>query len=186
MSDLKEKHPTIHLHIYKIKKGIPGVVKDEKGKVVNDNHKVSLPFDTMEWNNWLKQVIPSGIIKIDVIGFAKIKTDENGHYVSHTFVDVPEEVEKKVQDSLVVKLDIKLTPEQKEIAELKKEGAELKAMVKAMQSGNSSVVEDKSETPPELVEAKEKYVNIFGKKGHHLWSLETIKEKIAEKQKEEV
>jgi len=167
MSDLKEKHPTIHLYIYKGKKGIKGVAKGEDGKIINDNH----PLDTMEWNNWLKQVIPSGIIKIDVLGIAKIKKDSNGNYESHSYEDVSEEIKKKVADSLIAKVNINLTPEQKKIAELE-------AKIDALISGNGVAQDHKIEASPELKEIREEYRELFGKKEYHSWDVATIREKI--------
>lgn len=177
MSDLTEKHPTIHLYIYKGKKGISGVATGENGKIINENHRVSLPLDTMEWNNWLKQVIPSGIIKIDVLGIVKEKKDKNGNYLSHTYGEVSEEIKKKVADSLIAKVNINLTPEQKEIAELK---AMVEAQGKMIMSQGGNYEESKPEpkSDPELKEARDEYQNVFGKKGGPSWDVATIREKI--------
>lgn len=190
MSDLKkEKHPTIHLHIYKGKKGFKGIAKDEKGNVINENHKVTLPHDTMEWNNWLKHVIPSGIIKIDVLGFAKIKYNEDGHYESYTLTDVPDNVKTQVEDSLTLKVDVsKMTPEQKEIAELK-------AMVQEMKSGGNGVskepkkeivdVANNTEGVDELKALRAQYTLLNGgKKGSPKWDVEALKVKIEELSKQ--
>ena len=173
MSDLKEKHPTIHLHIYKAKRGFNGIARGENGKIVNENHKVSLPYDTMEWNNWLKHVIPSGIIKIEVLGVVKVKRDSKGNYESYSYENVPENIKKQVADSLLAKVDIsQQTPEQKRIAELE---AKIDAI---LGTGNGVSKEPKKEIAPELEEARKKYHKVFGKKGHHSWDVTTIKEKI--------
>jgi len=110
----------VHLRVFKGKK----ILKDENGKVENENNKVSLTYETLEWRNYLKRLIANGFCKVEVEKLFELKGEK--------YVEC--EVPKKIKDEVLLahKGDqtVKLTPEQKEIAELKAQMAELLAISK--------------------------------------------------------
>ena len=120
----------VHLRVFKGKK----ILKDENGKVENENNKVSLTYETLEWRNYLKRLIANGFCKVEVEKLFELKDEK--------YVEC--EVPKKIKDEVLLahKGDqtVKLTPEQKEIAELKAQMAELLAMGK--KSGEDEDLED--------------------------------------------
>lgn len=173
---MSKKHKIIHLHVYRGKQGAQGIVKDEKGKVLNINNLVKLTHNTKEWDDYLKMLRINGFVKVEVKGFlAGLKSNgdlELNNDGSFKYNEVPESVLKEVKEALKGSDEVKLTPEQKEIAELKTQMAELI-------SGNKEKVPSKVD--PELDKAREDYEKVYSEKGHHLWSLSTILEKIKEK-----
>lgn len=170
---------TIHIHIYKAKQGVTGIATGENGIVLNENHIVKLPYDTMEWHNYLKTLQPNGIIKVDVLGFYK-STNEDG---SFAYDDCGEEVEKAVHTALYGKEDRPLSKDE-EIALLKKQVGELIAHNKKPKEATKAAPakETKPDATPnvneELEAARDRYKEIFGKKPHHMKKLESINEEI--------
>jgi hypothetical protein len=166
------KHQTIHLRVYKQKAGVSGIVRDESGNVINENHLFKCSINTMEWKNWLKHVKNSGFIKIDIIGMYE-SIDGNGMF---QYSEVPEEIKKSIESSMNPSEEIVLTPDQKRIADLE---AKLESLI----GGNKAPKKDiKSSIDPELAEARKEYFETFGKKGHHSWKAEEITEKIKNKE----
>ena len=46
----------VHLRVYRGTK----ILKDENNKVENENNKVALIYDTLEWHNYLKRLVANG------------------------------------------------------------------------------------------------------------------------------
>ncbi len=165
-------HKTIHLHVYKQKVGIKGVAKDEKGKILNDNHLVKLTHGTKEWANYLKHLKINAFVKVEVKGFLN-KVNEDGTF---KYEDVSESLLKEVHTALHGEVDRKLTSEEKiTLLEEKIEALTSKEAPKAKETPKAKEVD------PELVKAREDYAKVFGKKGGPSWSVEQIREKIKNK-----
>lgn len=170
------KHRLIHLHIYKGKQGVQGVATDQNGKVVNENHLVKIKHNTKEWDNYLKMMVTNGFVKVDVIGFCD-GVEKDGSFI---YSEVPESIVESVNEALHGHKKIAMTPEQKEIAELKSQMAEL---LKGKKEPKAKEVKEKDiEIDAELKEARAKYFEAFGKQGNKLWKVETILSKIEEKE----
>lgn len=172
---------TIHIRIYKAKQGVTGLGFDGEGKVLNENHLVKLPHDTMEWHNYLKTLKPNGIIKVDVVGFYK-STDSDGKFV---YEGETKEVEAAIHTALHGAKDAPLSKDE-EIALLKKQMAELmgkkdKPVKEKAPEKAPAKTESPDKTPDvneELESAKRKYQELFGKKPHHTKSLEILNREI--------
>jgi len=172
----------IHLRIYKAKAGFAGIAKSETGKVLNENQLVKMKTNTLEWDNWLKHLLSDGIIKIDCVGyFLKMNEDDSGFI----YEDVDEAMRNEIDNALHKKVDVKLTSEQKRIQELEKKidalmsNGKAKKPVKEVEKPVKIPVKDIESNG--LDEAKAEYKKVFGKKAHHSWSIEKIKEKIENK-----
>ena len=162
------KHRVIHLHVYKGHQGSKGLLRDENNKVININNRVKLTHNTKEWDDYLSRLRVNGFIKVDILGYLD-EVLEDGTF---TYLEVEESVEKEVRTALHGNKEVKLTPEQQEIKELKAQMAEL---LKA------KVPKKEKEVDSELAEARAKYLEVFGEKGNKLWKTETILNKIKEK-----
>lgn len=152
------KKPIAHLRVYKGTE----LNYDSSGKIKNENQSVKIEHNTIGWANFLKYLKPNQFIKVEVERvldgetFKEIKDIEPfKEEVAAAFSPVKKEV---------------LTADQKRIAELEKK-------IDQLAGGNKPKDED-----DELTKARTEYVKVFGKKGHHSWSVEQIKEKIAEKE----
>jgi len=137
---------------------------DENGIVQNENQLVKLPYDTLEWHNFWKNHRSLKLIKMEV---EKVLSAKNGKTIEE--VSIPEKIKEEVRIAFYGEDSVQeLTEDQKRIAELERKIAELTG--------------SKKEQPnDELTQAREDYVSAFGKKGHHSWTVEQIREKIAEK-----
>lgn len=153
--------PVVRLRWYKNNGFGNQISRDENGKIQNKNQTVTEIYNTIEWNNYLKHIGVHGFIKVD----AEEVTDPLGKTTK-------EQVQKEVNAALFPESNKPLTPEQKQIAELK-------AMVEALSGKKESKIDVVDE---DLTKTREEYVKVFGKKGHHSWSVEQLKEKIAEEQ----
>ena len=177
---MSTKHRTIHLHIYRGIQGVSGVVKGENGKVANENHLVKLIHNTIEWDNYLKMLVTNGFVKVDVVGYCD-GVNKDG---SFQYSEVEDSVNKDVYNAMYGDKEVKLTPEQKEIAELKAQMKELIAGKKAPKKekevkANKEQKENASDE--DLAKARQDYMDAFGKKGHHSWSVDHINELIKNK-----
>jgi len=180
-------HRTVHLHIYMGKHGIKGIAKGENGKVVNDNHLVKLAYGSFSWDNYMKNLQASGIIKVDVVGFLK-KDYKEGPFT----YDEAKGVQAEVDTAMTVQAEVKLTPDQKRLAELE---AKYNALIEE-QAGNSEEKPEEEEAPAQegndsrsgndaeaeaaLEAVRAKYTEVFGKPPHHMKQLKGLTEAIDE------
>lgn len=172
MAKKNTKHRVIHLHVYKGHQGSKGLLRDENNKVININNRVKLTHNTKEWDDYLSRLRVNGFIKVDILGYLD-EVLEDGTF---TYLEVEESVEKEVRIALHGNNEVKLTPEQKELKELKEQLSEMKALM-----GNAKAPKKEKEVDSELSEARAKYLEVFGEKGNKLWKTETILNKIEEK-----
>lgn len=112
--------PVVQLRIYKgSEKAFNG-----KGEVLNENQKVTLTYNTLEWNNYFKYIAASGFGIIEV----------EACYVNEKEVEVSDEIQSFI-DNVFKTPEKELTADQKRIADLeakidalsKKEAKEPKA-----------------------------------------------------------
>lgn len=158
---------------------------DENGKPQNENQIVTLPYDTVQWQNYLKALRANRFVRVDVekVFFVDSKKDDEGFF-RDTLTDadsdwmekVKEEVKKHYEDAKP-----ELTPEQQKIAELE-------AAIKALQNGSVKAKESKSEKKVEktensdnIDELRAKYEELYGKKPFGGWGADKLIEKINEK-----
>lgn len=172
------KKPQVNLRVFKGSK----MSYDENGKPQNENQRVTLPYDTVQWQNYLKALRANRFVRVDVenVFFVESKKDDDGFF-KDTFTDagddwmekVKEEVKKHYEDAKP-----ELTPEQKKIAELE-------AAIKALQNGSTKVKESKSEKKKEISEdineLRAKYEKLYDKKPFAGWKADKLIEKINEK-----
>jgi len=155
------KNTILTLHIFRGK-----ATYDENGVATSENHPMKLEHNTSQYQQFLKGAANTGITKIKVLkatdGVNEIEIDPA----------IKAEIEGCVNGQ-----PIRLTPEQKELQELRD-------MVNALKEGKT---EKKAEAPApgndsELEAAREKYFEVFGKKPHHLKKLDVLLAEIAEKE----
>lgn len=128
--------PTVQLRVYK------GVEKafNAKGECLNENQKVTLTYNTLEWKNFFTYVGASGFGIIEV----------EACYEGENKIDTPQEIADFVAN--VFKAPEKeLTDEQKQIAELQRQNAEMSEKMDAILKSK-----DKKETKAEKVIAPAK------------------------------
>lgn len=171
-------HKTIHLRIYKGKPGVKGIAKNEAGKVINENHLVKLSYGSLEWDNYMKNLRVMNFVKVEVVGFYD-KTDKDGSFV---YNEAPEDVLKEVDSSMTAQEEVPLTPQQKEIAELKAQMAEFLGSKKTEKKSEAPQADNTPNINEELDAARARYKEVFGKKPNTLLKLETLNNKIAEEQ----
>jgi len=148
----------VHLRVFKGAK----ILKDENGKVENENNKVSLSYGTLEWKNYLKRLIANGFCKVEVEKLFELKDKK---YVE---CEIPEKIKEEVLFAYKGDQTVKLTTEQQKIADLE---AKLEAF---MNKGN----DDDKDDDEELKDLQVKYEEKFGKKPHHMMKIKKLKEEL--------
>lgn len=98
----------VHLRVFKGTK----ILKDENGKVENENNKVSLTYESLEWKNYLKRLVANGFCKVEV---EKLFELVDGKYVP---CEIPSKIKEEVLIAHKGDQTVRLTPEQQKIADL--------------------------------------------------------------------
>lgn len=146
---------------------------DVNGKVTSNVQTMKLKFGRLEWVNFMKTAILV-YSKIEVVRC----TDMDNDYKEIT---TPKEVLADVERALKGE-EVKLTPQQQEIKELKDAVAELKGKKESKKPESKPKEEKKFDKTPdtdeELEAARVRYEEVFGKKPHYLTALKTINKKI--------
>ena len=192
---------SVKLRVYRGKKSYD---KDANNNliVVSPNQTMDLtPYNSMEWNNWIKNASNLGYTDGEVLSVFEIvhtdRTERDGktvdEYTTTTYDTVVkegdpiiDEIKASLKSAFVKKMDITPeTPEQKKIAEMEAEMAELKVMMagKSKSSTKESTKKvEHSESNDELNEAKKRFEELYKKPPHHAMKLEGILAKIKEKE----
>lgn len=195
MSKSNEKL-SVHLRVYRGKT----LSYNAQGEVTTENHLVKLEHNTAEYKRFLSMLRANGFIEVKVEKVLNIskpvegKTkDEPGYYEEvKDFKDITKEVNLALNPDGAEK---ELTADQKKIADLE-------AKLDAFMNGGNKAKEDSKKTEivktdedkkvltdaltnpapanDKLKNARDKYLEVFGKKGHHSWTVEEIEQKIAE------
>jgi len=105
----------VWLRIYKGQE----ILKSENGVVKNENSKVALSHETLEWDLYLKSLKYNPYCKVSV---EKVLEFSDGEWKE---CEITDEIKKEVLIAHKGDNKVILTPEQKEIAELKAQMAEL-------------------------------------------------------------
>jgi hypothetical protein len=158
----------VHLQVHRGKT----LTFNSKGESTNENHPVVIVYDTPEWVNYLKHLLPNGIIKAEVkkvldltkVNEGKTKEDKDYYQSVSDFSKIQTEVDK-----WLVPTEAQLTPEQQRIADLE-------ARLDALTNGTTNIPYDKEA----LKASRAEYEKVTGKKGGPTWDIETINQKIEE------
>jgi hypothetical protein len=181
----------IKLRVYKKVGQNEGLIRNEKGQVVNENQLVSLKWGTMECENYLSQLSEMGLAKVQVE-----KVYEQSKEGTKEIKEVPasDEILNKVAEAFKPKAVAEEDPRDREIAELR---AQMKQMQEMFMGRQESVpetpTEDQTTKDPlkeemeadesgnadsELEFLKDQYKQLVGRPAHHTWNKQTLIEKI--------
>jgi len=166
---------SIHLRVYRGKE----LTYNAQGKSTNENHIVKLEYNTAEYKRFLSMLKANGFIKADIekvldlskVNTGKEKSDKDYYQEVSEFADIQKEV------------DLALNPngEEKELTADQKTIANLTARLDALEGGKKEgKVELSDEEKVTLKVARDKYVELYGKKGHPGWSVDELNQKIVE------
>jgi len=189
----KNSKLSVHVRVYRGKT----MTYNAKGESTNENHVVKLEYNTAEYKRFLSMIRANGFIEAKVEKVLDLtkkvegkEKNEAGYYEEvKPFEDIQKEFDVALNPEGVEKPQ---TAEQKQIAELTarldaltggKEGAkDIKVNdAKNVDAGSKTEkVELSDDKKAELKVAREKYVELYGKKGHPGWSVEELNVKIAE------
>jgi hypothetical protein len=164
------KNVIVQLRIHRGK-----VTYDEHGNLTSDNQLMKLKYGVLEWVNFVKTARLLGYSKVELV---KV-TDGNDNYKE---IEAPQEIIDSVRDVLAAP-KAELTPEQKEIQELKELVAKLASDSKP-EKKEAKKKPAKDSTPDineELEAAREEYHKVLGKKPNHLMKLANLNKAISEK-----
>lgn len=112
---LRVDEATVILRVYKGKKAY-----DENGKMISQNQKVSLPYGSKEWHNFVMHAPMVGFTAIDVTDILVKGKSDKTHIAT---------LQLEHQAAFGKREEV-LTPDQKRIKELETEMAELKSLLK--------------------------------------------------------
>ena len=162
-----EKKPVIKLRVYRGK-----VLNfDENGKVRNENHLISLIYKTKQWELTLKNLAISGYCKVSV----EQAFDDKGNGRYEPILDL-KEYDEEVQNAFKSAKEIKKTPEQEQIDELK-------AVVAKLTGIKEPKKEKKEPKKDKLSELKAEYESVVGKKPHHMAGEDKLRSEIEKAKK---
>lgn len=167
---------------------------NEHGQITSENSELTLQYNTLEWSNFIK--------RIRAIGYTKIVFLKTINANGETVTDFNDEIKKEVA-GIFLAPEKELTPEQKEIKELKEQMAALVAGKKPdaevenepEKEENKPVVEvaetaeenkdesnDEVEATEEMLEAaRAEYFSLFGEKPNYKTKYAKLKQQIADK-----
>lgn len=179
----------IWLRVYKGKR----ILRAENGEVENENQIVKLTHNTLEWNNYLGNLPTTPYCKVEVVKVLQPSEEVVETKVREGLKTVVRESikinykEVEITDALKAEVlkahkgvkEVKLTPEQIEIAELKAKveklinggGEKVKKEVKKVE-----VVDDDG---GELETLRVAYLEKFGKKAHHMKGIKKLKAELS-------
>ena len=150
----------VHLRVFKGRK----ILKDENGKVENENNKVSLTYESQEWKNYLKRLIANGFCKVEVEKLFEFKDEKWAE------CEIPEKLKEEVLFAHKGDQTVKLTPEQQKIADLE---AKLELLL-----NKDEKKDDIKDDDDELSDLQAKYFDKFGKKPHHMAGVKKLKKEL--------
>lgn len=161
-----EKKPIVSLQVYKGKT----LSYNKDGSVQNENHPVKIEHNTISWRNFMKYLCANGYVDVKVNSAYTVDAD----YKQTPYKDI-DAIKKEVKEALTPTPIKVVTPEQKEIAELK---AKVDALmgISPKEIKKIEVVQEAGKK-----EAVAEYKKVFNKKPFHSWDVKTLKEKIANK-----
>lgn len=187
------KKTIVHLRVYKGTQ----MTFDANQKPLNENQLVKMSYNSFEWDNFMKMAGRNGYCKMEVeevIEVSGIGKDEKTEPVEDITA-----IKAAVKNAINPEQEVVLTPEQKEIKELK---AKLEAFMNSGAKPESNLyvdnmpkidkvedvkdikVEDskevKSDYPTDPAELRAMYEEVTGDKPHHKAKDETLIEKMNE------
>lgn len=157
----------VNLQVYKGSK----VLYTAERTVENQNQSVKLIHGTLEWKNYMKHLDHHGYCLIEV---NSVK-DEKGKELDKS------EIEEEVAIAHRRTEEKALTPEQKEIASLKAQMAELVGTKKEKVEVKVEVKKETKVDDSALTEARARYKETFNKNAHHKMTVESINKAIETK-----
>lgn len=165
------KKPTISIRVYKGKQ----MSFDAKGNVLNDNQSIKYVHDTVEWQNFLKNITANGYCNVEVES-AKIieKVKEGGFFIDKVSdYENVDAIKKELEDAFKNQTEVKLTPEQQKIADLE---AKLNALVsQSEKSTKKTEVKQEPVKETDLDALRKEYEDVVGKKPHHMAGEEKLR-----------
>lgn len=173
------KKPAISLRVYKGQK----MSYDENGTVQNENQRVVLTHDTVQWKNFLKTLRANGYIRVETekIFFVESKKDMDGYFkdeISECPGTLIDSINAEIVDAFEIK-KTEMTNDQKKIAELEEK-------INKMMNGTAKKEEKKlkeAEVVAEVIEGeslRDTYIREVGKKPFGGWDDAKIQEKLDE------
>lgn len=163
-----EKKPTVSLQVYKGKE----LSYNKDGSVQNENHPVKIEHNTISWRNFMKYLRANGYVDVKVNSAYHVDADDK----QTPYKDI-DTIKKEVKEALSPTPIKVMTPEQKEIAELK---AKVDALI-GKSPKKTKKIKPVQEIDLKLKEVREEYYKAIGKKAYHAWDVKTLKQKIAKK-----
>lgn len=166
---MSKKTPLI-LHLKWIKGS--SVAVSREGVLQNENGIVKLQFDTMEYYNYLKFLVPSGYCEVTIEKAVSVKGVNDVEEV-----EIPEEAIEHVKKAMEGSKPV-LTDEQKRIADLE---AKIETLMEGKNPIKKEVTETKvKEDSSDLEAARDEYFKALGKKPSHLMKIENLKKAVQE------
>jgi len=150
-----------------------------KGVITSKHESVTITQGSSEWDNFMKHLKANGITEIKVTkayDLNKVNKDEpTDSPKRYTEVEDLDPIQAEV-DKYFTAPEIALTPEQKELKELRE-------MVEALKGGNNSTAINKvvsTENSDALKTARADYESLLGKKAGVKWDVEKINAEMEE------
>lgn len=165
------KKPILKLRVYRGRE----VNYDANGSIKNENHLVSLEHNSRNWVIFMKN--------LPLNGYCKVTVEEGFMPTKDGYDDITDlsNYEVEVQGALLLKNEKELTPDQKEIAILKAQVAELVGSKKSKKQKSPKEETPKSkENKVDERSLRDIYIEEVGKKPYGGWSEDKVREKLEE------
>lgn len=173
------KKPVISLRVYRGKQ----MSYDVQGKVQNENQLVKLIHDTIEWKNFMKNLIANGYLKVDVESVKVVEVKEGKEIISGYDNEIL--IKKEVEEVFKAQTTVPMSSAEKRIAELE---AKIEKLLASNEQKGTTTVEQKVKAEKKPKADKKVMENLRidyaelndGKKAFPGWDEITLREKIEE------
>lgn len=155
---------------------------DAQGNVQNENQKVNLVHDTVEWKNFMKNITSNGYLKVDVEGvkfFEKKKNQEGFFETIFSDYDQSDLVKEEVDLAIKSQREIPMSAADKKIAELE---AKINSLLKLQEE---AVIEPVKADKKVIENLRVEYTELNGgKRPAPRWKEDELRAKIVELKKD--
>ena len=151
---MKNQKSVLHLRVYSSYGNNSDLAFNRAGKILNPNQLIKMQYQTLEYDNLMKNIQYLGYVKWEVEKILILNKD------------LEWEESKEPKDKYQHELNVAFYGKDEAI--------------KMLDSVDEEEVKEEVKELTELEQAKQDYIDEFGKKPHHSWGVEQLKQKIAE------
>ena len=170
---MKNQKAVVHLRVYS-KYGNTNEIATAGNRILNDNQLIKLTHNTLEWKNFIKNLM--------FLGYVKVVVEKLHEYKGSDAKDVTASINDELKEALALEsstMEEKSTSNKAILERLEKLEAENKKL-KENQTNSLETVQDEllSNDNEELEQLRADYLEKFGKEAHKASTIKSLKQKL--------